>query len=235
MRDHITIVRERNNRERNTEGELNTMWLEERDMITKRDGWMEVGGRRKNSFRTRWDHVGGKKLPSSASFFFTSFPENMMARDLYEVFKEYGEVDGVIIPERRDRSGKRFGFVRFFEVVDDERMAVKLDNIFIGKEKLFVNVPYFQRNKVGLQEVNGKSARAAGGLNLGSHYSKVVDGERGSWRVKHGLSFAKVTSKCLAPVKPSNQVLEYSFDASTTLLRLNKLYMGEGERGKDGL
>lgn len=48
-----------------------------------------------------------------SSFFFTSFPEKFRAREIYGIFGEYGKADEVIIPGRRDKYGKRFGFVRF--------------------------------------------------------------------------------------------------------------------------
>lgn len=57
------------------------------------------------------------------------------------MFEEFGEVDEVIIPPKRDVRGKRYGFVRFVEVQNAELLATKLDNIFIGRRKLHVNIP----------------------------------------------------------------------------------------------
>lgn len=42
-------------------------------------------------------------------------------------------------------TGQRFGFVRFLNVQDPEVLERRLDQIFIGKEKLFVNLPKFSK------------------------------------------------------------------------------------------
>lgn len=64
---------------------------------------------------------------------------------MYEDFKLYGDIDGVVIPNKRDVRGMRYGFVRFFNVLSERMLATKLDNIFMGKRKLFVTIPRFQR------------------------------------------------------------------------------------------
>lgn len=62
---------------------------------------------------------------------------------MYEKFQRFGEVDEVIIPTKKDIRGRRYGFVRFFGVNDAKMLVTKLDNIFMGKQKLFVNIPRF--------------------------------------------------------------------------------------------
>ncbi|KAI5433954.1 hypothetical protein KIW84_020983 [Lathyrus oleraceus] len=64
---------------------------------------------------------------------------------MYEVFDGYGSIDEVIIPKKLDIRGKRYEFVRFFNMEDDRLFTVKLDNIFIGKRKIFVNLPRLSR------------------------------------------------------------------------------------------
>ncbi|XP_058757254.1 uncharacterized protein LOC131630495 [Vicia villosa] len=72
---------------------------------------------------------------------------------MYEIFQSYGDIDEVIIPNKRDRRGMRYGFVRFFGVSDSEFLATKLDNIFLENKKIFVNLPRFQRkDSFGIQE-----------------------------------------------------------------------------------
>ncbi|CAL5184049.1 unnamed protein product [Lathyrus oleraceus] len=64
---------------------------------------------------------------------------------MFEVFKVFGLVVEVVIPPRRNKKGKRYGFVRFRKVRDERVMAVELDNIHIQGKKLFANIPRFQR------------------------------------------------------------------------------------------
>lgn len=78
--------------------------------------WKRVSGRRKVSPRT--DMVGHSRFKPHwlSSFFFTTFSENLKARELFDIFDENGKVEEVVIPARRDKKGRRFIFVRFIHV-----------------------------------------------------------------------------------------------------------------------
>lgn len=121
-----------------------------------------MGGRR--NFVTlgssRWDHAGKAKevvvvKRITSTFFFTYFLDKVKASELNVVFREFGDVDEVIVPGSRDKYGKRFDFVRFFEVSDPVLLTVKLDNNYLGEKKLFVNIPCFQRGEKGLSGGKG--------------------------------------------------------------------------------
>lgn len=93
-------------------------------------------------------------------------PEDFGARDMFDVFKEHGLVDEVVKPPRRDREGRRYGFVRFRKVCDEKLLAVQLDNIFIKSKKLHANIPRFQRPLMMNERIqnNGGSNRSMGDL-----------------------------------------------------------------------
>ena len=55
----------------------------------------------------------------------------MSAKDLYFEFKDLGDIDEVFIPPKRDKVGRRYGFVRYFNVADERLMATKLDNVIL--------------------------------------------------------------------------------------------------------
>lgn len=80
-----------------------------------------------------------------SNIFFIEFPEELGAKDLFEIFKGYGLVVEVAITPKRDYSGRRYGFVRFRKVSNDKYLATKLDNIFIRGRKLNSNIPRFNR------------------------------------------------------------------------------------------
>ncbi|KAI5439123.1 hypothetical protein KIW84_024770 [Lathyrus oleraceus] len=114
----------------------------------KEEEWIPVN-RSKGGFKhKRWDIVkkGFGRRGEITSFFFSSIPDSYKARDLHEVFSRFGEVDEVVIPMKKDVRGKRYGFVRFFNVIDSRRLACKLDNVFVENVKLQVNIPRFSRN-----------------------------------------------------------------------------------------
>lgn len=50
---------------------------------------------------------------SVTSFFITEFGGKWSVKDLLYELKEYGELEEVVIPPRRDRRGRRYGFSRF--------------------------------------------------------------------------------------------------------------------------
>lgn len=116
--------------------------------------WSRVHGRKRK--QQKWDISQqrlnkdikgyGGEVRTVSTFFVTEFPEECMAKDLYNRFEEFGEVDEVIIPPKIDIRGKRFGFVRFFNMENASFLATKLDNIFIGSRKLHVNVPKHERS-----------------------------------------------------------------------------------------
>ncbi|PNX60436.1 hypothetical protein L195_g060180, partial [Trifolium pratense] len=65
---------------------------------------------------------------------------------MFNIFQKYGEVVEVVIPAKRDRGGRRFGFARFDHVWDVRKFGFELDGIIIGRDKICVNVSRFQRD-----------------------------------------------------------------------------------------
>nr|GEY25499.1 RNA-directed DNA polymerase, eukaryota [Tanacetum cinerariifolium] len=57
------------------------------------------------------------------SIFVTNFPETFSTKDLFHTCKQYGHVVDSFIPTKRSKAGKRFGFVRFINVFNNERLG----------------------------------------------------------------------------------------------------------------
>ncbi|OIW03176.1 hypothetical protein TanjilG_11813 [Lupinus angustifolius] len=88
-----------------------------------------------------------KSLDSnSVSFFFTNFPDSHGKVDMWKFFSNWGLVGDLFIPQKCDKRGRRFGFVRFKMVEDWYKLKLQLSNILIGLHKIVVNTPRFQRN-----------------------------------------------------------------------------------------
>ena len=60
-----------------------------------------------------------------------------------------GDVREVFIAKKRNKNGRRYGFVRFKGVEDMLQLEKKLDNIVFGGLKMFVNIPKFGRAAPG--------------------------------------------------------------------------------------
>nr|GEZ61492.1 RNA-directed DNA polymerase, eukaryota, reverse transcriptase zinc-binding domain protein [Tanacetum cinerariifolium] len=82
----------------------------------------------------------------SSSVFVINFPEQFSAKDLWNTCKVYGHVVDTYIPDRRSKIGKRFGFVRFINAFDMERLVNNLCTVWTGKLKLHANVARYQRD-----------------------------------------------------------------------------------------
>nr|GEW97297.1 putative RNA-directed DNA polymerase, eukaryota, reverse transcriptase zinc-binding domain protein [Tanacetum cinerariifolium] len=94
------------------------------------------------SFRSKEDDVAR----ISTSIYITNFPESFSAKDLFHSCKVYGHVVDSFIPWKRSKEGKRFGFVRFINVFNIERLVSNLCTIWVGRLKFHANVARFNRN-----------------------------------------------------------------------------------------
>lgn len=78
-------------------------------------------------------------------FFFTQILDEFGVKDMYYDFKEFADIAEIVIPNKNDVRGMRYGFVYFFNVQNERILATKLENIFNGKNRIFVNLPRFPR------------------------------------------------------------------------------------------
>ncbi|GKF76208.1 nucleotide-binding alpha-beta plait domain-containing protein [Tanacetum coccineum] len=158
------------------------------------------------SYRTKEDDVA--KI--STSVFITNFPESCSAKDLFQSCKKYGHVVDTFIPTKRSKTGKRFGFVRFINVFNEERLVNNLCTVWIDRSRLHANIARYHRNP--LNETNVKSnkpgdiksnstnvAKKDTGVNgVGNSYVHVVKGQMKSGIKEGDLSPALVLSdECL--------------------------------------
>jgi RNA recognition motif-containing protein len=116
----------------------------------------------------------------ATSFFVTNFPDEAKAADLWPKFAHYGRVGEVYIPEKRDKQGRRFGFVKYREVRDAKEHLQLLSNIWMGTYKLRVNLARFLK---GAQAQQGKEQEAGKGIEV------FNTSRRGEERVDGGRSF----------------------------------------------
>ena len=71
----------------------------------------EGKGGQQRRLRVNWrDHR------NISSFYFTRFPEDTTEDELWKIFRRAGDVREVFIPNKRNRTGRRYGFVRFIGV-----------------------------------------------------------------------------------------------------------------------
>jgi hypothetical protein len=125
----------------------------------------------------------------TTSFYFTNFPETVKVMELWSLFNRYGSVGEVYIPNKLDKKGNRFGFVKFKEVSDAKELEGRLGNVWWETFKLRINLSRFNR---GVRETNHlKSQRGREALPkpyVGPNQSDAA-------LVEHGRSFKTALTK----------------------------------------
>nr|GFB44445.1 nucleotide-binding alpha-beta plait domain-containing protein [Tanacetum cinerariifolium] len=80
------------------------------------------------------------------NFYFTNFPPEWNKVNLHELFAEIGEIAHVYVARKASKSGKRFGFARFFQVGNLQALEKRLNRIKIGSFKLPANIAKYVKN-----------------------------------------------------------------------------------------
>ncbi|WJX67034.1 hypothetical protein P8452_51533 [Trifolium repens] len=110
------------------------------------------------------------------SYFFTNFPDDVLVVDLWKLFAKFGRVGEVYIPSKKDKWGRRFGFVKYLDVGNVEKLTLKLGEVWSGSFKLRINLSRFERKKKSSsQELHPNSIRGEG-----KSFREIVAGGHGS-------------------------------------------------------
>ncbi|GJU07961.1 RNA-directed DNA polymerase, eukaryota [Tanacetum coccineum] len=78
-------------------------------------------------FRSKEDDL--EKI--SVFVFINNIPDSCSAKELFNTCKQYGHVMDSFIPNKRSKAGKRFGFVKFINVFNEERLVDNLGTVWI--------------------------------------------------------------------------------------------------------
>lgn len=109
----------------------------------EREGWQGRGNQESFGRSTAANGGGQRQARDTTRYFFSNFPERWGAKELWPVFQRYDRVWDVFVSTRRDRTGKRFGFVSFVGVKNPTKLEHELNTIMIGNTKMNVNFPRF--------------------------------------------------------------------------------------------
>ncbi|MCI40109.1 RNA-binding protein 25-like, partial [Trifolium medium] len=105
-----------------------------------------VGGVRLTEYEhDRSDGYVNRLNKEAISYYFTNFPDDILVVDLWKVFAKYGRVGEVYIPKKKDKWGRRFGFVKFKEVKNVEELSRRLGEVWCGTYKVRINLSRFAK------------------------------------------------------------------------------------------
>ncbi|CAI9300080.1 unnamed protein product [Lactuca saligna] len=144
-----------------------------------------------------WQHVRRKKYGrdfdingKAVTFFFQKFPSNWTEAALWKTFRRYGAIVDVYVAKKLNRHKMRFGFVRFIRITDVHSFENRLNGIYIGAQKVDVNVAKFGRKEFinrskeqGRQNGSGPSQTSC--LRGNKTFADVVKG------INHPVEVAK--------------------------------------------
>ncbi|GAU23742.1 hypothetical protein TSUD_128460 [Trifolium subterraneum] len=142
-----------------------------------------VGGIRLTEYDERRSDGFIRRLDQEAtSFFFTNLPDDCLAVDLWKIFAKYGRVGEVYLPNKMDKWGRRFGFVKFLEVKQVEELENKLGEVWCGSFKLRINLSRFAKSnnwkaRVQPPKETGGVSSAEVFLGAGKSFKEVIRGK----------------------------------------------------------
>ncbi|GAU47211.1 hypothetical protein TSUD_403520 [Trifolium subterraneum] len=165
------------------------------------------------------------------TYFFSDIPDNFGAKAMLNIFQKYGDVVEVVIPAKRDKGGRRFEFARFEQVSDVRKFGIELDNIIIGRDKIYVNLSRFQRE----QRNSRYTQRDGGHVHAGWKERHEHYAEKKGWNQETAINRndEKSYAHAVKGGKPLNQqklnqTPRWSYTTGKdTLLSLQKTYVGE--------
>jgi len=102
---------------------------------------------------------GPVKQNDFTTFFFSNFSNGFGEMGMLKIFQRWTRVKEVFISRRLNWWGRRFGFVRFFDVRKVGKLERELDQIYVGNTKLNVNIPKYHRQQGECYRVERKDAR----------------------------------------------------------------------------
>jgi hypothetical protein len=95
-------------------------------------------------------HVVGEVLGSEfkryVTFYFTNFPAQLSNFYLRKGFEVCGMLEDVFVPNKRNRNGEPYGFVKFLNVRDVSKMTKALNVVWFGHFRVRASVAKFERN-----------------------------------------------------------------------------------------
>ncbi|GAU20898.1 hypothetical protein TSUD_120900 [Trifolium subterraneum] len=89
------------------------------------------------------------KKTTTTTFYFTNFPDEVHLQEIIYRFSKFGDIEDIYIPEKRNKSGKHFGFVRFRGAKDVKLVEAKTKEVWFGTYKLWANVARFVKTDEG--------------------------------------------------------------------------------------
>ncbi|GKA46445.1 RNA-directed DNA polymerase, eukaryota, reverse transcriptase zinc-binding domain protein [Tanacetum coccineum] len=172
----------------------------------------------------------------ATSFYITNFPDYVEAKRLWKECEPYGRIVDSFIANKKSRVGKRFGFVRFTGVKNEEELENTLATTWIGSYHLFVAVARFKRKETHAElpkktvennrsQIPDNKVEEVAFTQSKKTYASTLNGDRGSKAERQETKMKQVTLSDHELVQINNSleialVKVKSVETMSTLYRL---------------
>jgi hypothetical protein len=112
----------------------------------------------------------GPGLTRYVSFYFTNFPAQLSIFYLRKGFEVCGMLEDVYVAKKRNRYGEPYGFVKFANVRDVNKMTKALNAVWFGQFRVRASIAKFDRNAMGAER---RLEAVPAGLSKGTGVKKV--------------------------------------------------------------
>jgi len=142
-------------------------------------------GRASGGVNTRKWHGDHGSSQDFTTFFFSNFPNEYSEMDMFKFFQRWARVKEVFVSRRLNKWGRRFCFVRFFDVRNVRWLESELDQLLVGNRKLYVNISKYRRTQAEYERYGKRDLR---NIEVGRHRGegKEQQKENGTSQEKNG-------------------------------------------------
>lgn len=110
------------------------------------EGWTLVTNRKRRNWIQEENIRMGRIHDKFLNMYYSNFPEDWTEAALKDILEKFvGKILDVTISGKRAKDGKRFAFVRFVRVRDEEALIRRAKFVWIGLYKLLANVTRFNK------------------------------------------------------------------------------------------
>lgn len=113
--------------------------------------------------------IGKREVePTQAKLFFTNIPEEVKVTGLWKTFKRFGQVKDIHLPRKRDRYGKRFGFVILSNIQEAMNILYKKNEVHLEGNQLsldWARVTNYPKKRKSLEKLHERRLEPTSFLN----------------------------------------------------------------------
>lgn len=112
-----------------------------------------------NLSRMKFSNPSVNHLPKENKIvFFTGFADNTQTKDLWILFKEFSCISDIILPRKRDKFNKRYGFAIAANAAEALKLVVSLNGFKLGNNTLVMEFAKSRKVEINISDLSNSKA-----------------------------------------------------------------------------